>query len=122
MTCCCYGGGNSTSKVEAMSQSGHGSSKPTLHKVMHSPWRVSGRWMRLVVGRGLLSCWPLLLGGDTSRTPARGGRGAQGLNCKFSFSSKVLYVKISVLSLDMILLKTKMQRLHLNYVPAIFSI
>jgi hypothetical protein len=75
-TSCCYGGGNSTSEVEAMSQSGHGSSKPTLHKVMHSPWRVSGPWMQLVIGRGLLSCWPLLLGGDTSRTPARGGRGA----------------------------------------------
>jgi hypothetical protein len=60
---------------------------------MSSPWRLGVPWLRLIVGRGLPGSWPLLLGGDASRTPARGGRGAQGLDCKLSFSSRVLFIK-----------------------------
>jgi hypothetical protein len=51
-------------------------------------------------GRGLPSCWPLFLGGDTWRTPASGGGGAQGLHCKNILGSRVLFVIGSVLSLD----------------------
>jgi hypothetical protein len=42
----------------------------------------------------------LLLGGVASRTPMSGGRGAMGLDCKFSSISRVLFVKRSALSLD----------------------
>jgi hypothetical protein len=35
----------------------------------------------------------LLLGGDASRTSARGGGGTQGLDCKFSFVPRVPFVK-----------------------------
>jgi hypothetical protein len=69
---CRNGDGNSTSGEEALSHSGHGSSKPIHHKVMHSPWRLGGPWLRLIVKRGLSSYRPLILGGDTSRTPTRG--------------------------------------------------
>jgi hypothetical protein len=97
---CRNGDENSTSHEEALSRSSHGSSKPIHHEVMRSPWRLGRPWLRLIIGRGLPSCWPLLLGGDASRTPTRGGGGVQGLDCKLSFSSKVLFVKRLTLSLD----------------------
>jgi hypothetical protein len=90
---CRHGGSTSTSVVEAFTRSGHGGSKPAHHEVICSPWRPSGPWLRLVVGRGLPSCRPLFFGGDASRTPARGGGGALGLDCLVSISSRVLYVK-----------------------------
>jgi hypothetical protein len=115
-----FGGRSSTSDVEAISQSGHGSSKPALREVMCSPWKASRPWLGLVVGRGLLSCWPSFLGGDASRMPANGGRGAQGLDCLLSFSSRVLVIKRSALSLDRRFPRTTMQRLHLYPVTATF--
>jgi hypothetical protein len=56
--------------------------------------------LNIVVGRGLLSCWPLILGGDASRMPASGGGGTQGLDCFESSSSRVLVVKRSVFFVD----------------------
>jgi hypothetical protein len=91
---------NSTSGEEALSQSGHGSSKPIHHEVMHSPWRLGGPWPWLIVKRGLSRCRPLLLGSYALRTPTRGGGGAQGLNFKLSFSTRVLFLKRPALSLD----------------------
>jgi hypothetical protein len=107
-TYCRFGGRNSTSGVEAFARSGHGSSKPAHHEVICSPWRAGGPWLRLVVGRGLPSCRPLFLGGDASRTPARGGCGALGLDCLVSASFRVLYVKSSAFSLDRSLPRTRM--------------
>jgi hypothetical protein len=95
-----HGGGFSTSREEAMLRSGHGSSRPIHHEVMHSPWRIGGPWLRFIAERGLSGYRPLLLGGDASRTPARGGGGAQGLDCNLTFGSRVLFVKRSALSLD----------------------
>jgi hypothetical protein len=46
-----------------------------------------------VIERGLPSSWPLLLGGDASRTPANGGDGAQGHVCFLSFCPRVFFVK-----------------------------
>jgi hypothetical protein len=117
---CRNGGGNSTSDEEALSRSSHGSSKPTHHEVMRSTWRLGGPWLRLIIGRGLPSCWPLLLGSDASRTPGRGGGGVQGLDCKLSFSSLVLFVKGLTLSLEKKSPRLELQRLHLYFLHATF--
>jgi hypothetical protein len=113
------GGRISTSMKEAWSRSSHGSSRLTHHEVMHSPWRVGGPWLQLVVGRGLPSCSSLLLGGDALRTPARGGGGALRLDCLLSFSSRVLYVKKLALSSDRRLPRT---RLHKGCICLTFNI
>jgi hypothetical protein len=52
-----------------------------------------------VVGRGLPSSWPLLLGGHASRTPAEGDREAKGLDRFSIFSFKVVLVKSLAFSL-----------------------
>jgi hypothetical protein len=52
---CQFGGRSSTSGVEAISQPGHGSSKPALCEVMRSPRKAGGPWLRLIAGRGLPS-------------------------------------------------------------------
>jgi hypothetical protein len=116
---CRHGGSVSTSGVEAFTRSGHGSSKPAHHEVICSPWRAGGPWLRLVVGRGLPSCRSLFLGGDASRTPARGGGGALGLNCLVSVSSKVLFVKRSAFSSDRSPPWTRMQKgcIFILYLP-----
>jgi hypothetical protein len=62
------------------------------HEVMRSPWPGSGPRWQINAGRGLLSSWSLFLGGDAWGTPARSGRGAQGLDCFRSSSSRVLFV------------------------------
>jgi hypothetical protein len=54
------------------------------------PWRKGRPWLQIVTERVLPSSWPSLLGGDASRTPTSGVGGAQGLDCKFSFGSRVL--------------------------------
>jgi hypothetical protein len=51
-----------------------------------------------VVGRGLPSSWPLLLGGDALRMPANGGDDTQGPVCFSSLCSRVFYVKEMALS------------------------
>jgi hypothetical protein len=94
------GGVISTSGAEDWSRSRHGSSKSSHREVMCSPQRLGGPWVRHVVGRGLPSCWPLLLGSNASRMPARGGGGALGLDCKVTFSFRVLFIKKSALSTD----------------------
>jgi hypothetical protein len=86
-------GENSTSMRETLLRSGHRCSRPIHHEVMRSPWRFGGPWLRFVAGRGLL-------GGDTSRTLASGGRGTRGLLCKLFSGSRVVFVKSSALSLD----------------------
>jgi hypothetical protein len=86
------GGGISTSGAEDWSRSRHGSSKSSHREVMRSPRRLGGPWVRHVVGRGLPSCWPLLLGCNASRMPARGGGGALGLDCKVTFSFRVIFI------------------------------
>jgi hypothetical protein len=72
------GGGKSTSGEEALSRSNDRSLKHVLHDVTCSPWRVETRWTMVAAHRrrGLPSCWPLLLGADAWRTPARGGGAA----------------------------------------------
>jgi hypothetical protein len=52
-----------------------------------------------VIGRGLPSSWPLLLGGDALRTSASGGDDAQGPDCSSSLCSRVFFVKEMALSL-----------------------
>jgi hypothetical protein len=49
---CRFSGRFSISDVEAISQPGHGSSKPALCEVMRSPQKAGGPWLRLIVGRG----------------------------------------------------------------------
>jgi hypothetical protein len=51
-------------------------------------------------GRGLPSSWPLILGGFIWRTPAKGDGEAQGLDCKLSYSSRVIFVKNKTFSID----------------------
>jgi hypothetical protein len=109
---CRSGGRSSTSGAEAISLPGHGSSKPVHHEVIHSSWRSGGPCSRLVVGRGLPSCRPLFLGGDALRTPARGGGGAQGLDCRVSFSFRVLVVKRSAFFVVWTFPRARLQRLH----------
>jgi hypothetical protein len=63
----------STSMLEALARHYHGCSNSPQIEVIRSPIRREGpRWMS-VVGRGLPSSWPLLLGSDALRTPANGG-------------------------------------------------
>jgi hypothetical protein len=117
---CRFGGRFSTSGVEAISQPGHGSSKPALCEVMRSPRKAGGPWLRLVVGRGLPSCRSLFLSGDALRTSASGGGGAQGLDCLGSFSSRVLVVKRTTFSVIRVSPRARLQRLFLYPVPALF--
>jgi hypothetical protein len=94
---CWQGGDFSTSTVEAF----HlrcGCSKLSGHEVIRSPWLGSGPRRQINAGRRLPSNWPLFLGGDACRTPAKCGGGTEGLDCFRSFSSRVLCVKSKVLS------------------------
>jgi hypothetical protein len=69
---CRQGGNSPASRIEA-SRHWRGCSNSLRGEVIHSPhWREGPRWLS-VVGRGLPSSWPLLLGGDAARTPAMGG-------------------------------------------------
>jgi hypothetical protein len=97
---CRNGGESSTSGAKAWYRSSLGSSKPSRREVIRSPRRLGGPWLWRVVTRGLPSCWPLLLGGDASRTPARGGGDALRLDCKVPFSFKVLFIKRVALYAD----------------------
>jgi hypothetical protein len=88
----------STSMLEAFSRHRRGCSSSLWGEVIRSPlWR-EGPWWLSVVGRGLPSSWPLLLGGDASRTLANGGDDDQGHDCLLSFCSRVLFVKEMILS------------------------
>jgi hypothetical protein len=95
---CRYGGAYSTSSAEALLRSGRGCLNPLLYEVIHSPWRRGGPWLLIVAGRGLPSSWSLILGGDALRTPAMGGKDAQGHDCFLSFCSRVFCVKGMALS------------------------
>jgi hypothetical protein len=114
---CRSDGKSSTSGVEAITLPDHGSSKPVHHEVIRSPRRSGGPCPRLVVRRGLPSCRPLFLGGDALRTPTRGGGGAQGLDCRVSFSSGVLVVKRSAFFVVWAFPRARLQRMHLYHVP-----
>jgi hypothetical protein len=95
---CRQGGISSTSMMEAFSRHCRGCSNSLRGEVIRSPHRREGpRWMS-VVGRGLPSSWSLLLGGDASRTPAKGGDDAQGPVCFLSLCSRVFSVKEMALS------------------------
>jgi hypothetical protein len=90
---CRQGGNCSTSMMEALARHCRGCSNSPRGEVIRSPlWREGPRWMS-VVGRGLPSSWPLLLGGDASRTSAKGGEDAQGHVCFISFCPRVFSVK-----------------------------
>jgi hypothetical protein len=105
---------------KALLWSGHGCSNPFYHEVIRSPWRKGRPWLQIVAGRGLPSSWPLLLGGDASRMPARGGEGAQGLDCKLNFCSRVLFCKKIRLSLYR-KSPRDLKRLFLHIVPNTFN-
>jgi hypothetical protein len=95
---CRQGGISSTSLLEACSWHCHGCSISLRGKVIRSPhWREGPQWLS-IVGRGLPSNWPLLLGGDASRMPAKGGDDAQGPACFLSLCSRVFFVKEIALS------------------------
>jgi hypothetical protein len=90
---CRQGGICLTSMLEALVWHCRGCSNSPRNEVIRSPLRREGpRWLS-VVGRGLPSSWPLLLGGDASRTPTNGGDDAQGHGCFLSFCSRVFHVK-----------------------------
>jgi hypothetical protein len=90
---CRQGGNSSTSMLEACSRHCRGCSNSLRGEVIRSPHRREGpRWMS-VIRRGLPSSWSLLLGGDASRTPAKGGDDAQGPDCFLSLCSWVFFVK-----------------------------
>jgi hypothetical protein len=59
----------------------------------------------------------MLLGGPTSRTPAKGDREAKGLDRFSIFSSKLVFVKSLAFSLDRRSPRTKLEKATLNYVP-----
>jgi hypothetical protein len=95
---CRQGGNSSTSMLEAFSRHCRGCSNSFRGEVIRSPHRSEGpRWMS-VIGSRLPSSWPLLLGGDASRTPANGGEDAQGPDCFSSLCSRVFFVKEMTLS------------------------
>jgi hypothetical protein len=95
---CRKGDNCSTSMLEAFSRHCRGCSSSLRGEVIRSPLRREGPWWMSVVGRGLPSSWPLLLGGDASRTPANGGDDAQGHDCLLSLCSRVFFVKEMALS------------------------
>jgi hypothetical protein len=95
---CRQGGNRSTSMWEAFSRHCRGCLNSLRDEVILSPHRSEGPWWMSVIGRGLPSSWPLLLGGDALRTPANGGEGAQGPDCFSSLCSRVFYVKEIALS------------------------
>jgi hypothetical protein len=69
-----------------------GCSKPLSCEVICSPQDGGGPRQRILVGRGLPSSWPLLLGGDAWGAPAIGGGGTQGPDRVSSFCLRVLIV------------------------------
>jgi hypothetical protein len=95
---CRQGGNSSTSMLEACSRHCRGCSNSLRGEVICSPHRREGPWWMSVVGRGLPSSWSLLLGGDASRTPMKGGDDAQGPDCFLSLCSWVFFVKEMTLS------------------------
>jgi hypothetical protein len=97
---CRQGGASSTSISEALIWHRHGCSSPHRREVIPSSRRSGGSWWLLVVGRGLPSSRPLLLGGIAWRMPAKGDNDTQGLDCKLSFSSRVVFVKSKAFSTD----------------------
>jgi hypothetical protein len=115
---CRRSGSASTSMSEALIRHRHGCSSPCRREVMRSPRRSGGPWWLLVVGRGLPSSRPLLLGGFAWRTPAKGDRDAQGLDCKLSYSSRVVFVKSKAFSIDRRFPRARLEkRAKLNDVP-----
>jgi hypothetical protein len=116
-TLCRQGGDIQTSTVEAF----HlrcGCSKLPGHEVMRSPWLGSGPRRQINVGRGLPSSWPLFLGGNAWRTPAKCGGGTEGLDCFRSSSSRVLCVKSRVLSSNSRFPRARDARTFVEIVPA----
>jgi hypothetical protein len=95
---CRQGGNSSASMLEACSRHCRGCLNSLRGKVIRSPHRREGPWWMSVVGRGLPSSWSLLLGGDASRTSAKGGDDAQGPDCFLSLCSWVFFCKEMALS------------------------
>jgi hypothetical protein len=89
---------STTSDEEAMARLRRGCSNLLSCEVICSPQDGGGPRLRVLVGRGLPSSWPLFLGGDALRTPATCDGGTRGLNCFFIFSSRVFYVNKQALS------------------------
>jgi hypothetical protein len=117
---CRQGGDFSTSTVEAL----HlrcGCSKLSGHEVICSPWLESGPQRQISAGRRLPSNWPLFLGGDALRTPAKCGGGTEGLDCFISFSSRVLCVKSKVLSSNSRFSRASDARTFVQIVPAMLQ-
>jgi hypothetical protein len=89
-------------KIENVDQPHENRHKPSRELEAFSPrsdsFLMAIGWIE-AAGRGLPGCWPLLLGGDTWRTLAIGGGGAQGLHCKNILGPRVLSVIGMVLSL-----------------------
>jgi hypothetical protein len=75
-----------------------GCSKLLSCEVIRSPQDSGGPRQRILVGRGLLSSWPLLLSGDAWRTPAIGGRDTLGCDCFFFDLVRVFFTKLQALS------------------------
>jgi hypothetical protein len=114
---CQQGSMSSTFMMEALIRHRHGCSNPLRREVIRSPRRSGGPWWLLVVGRGLPSKRSLLLGGSAWRTPAKGDGGVLGLDCKFTFCSRMLSVKSAALSLDRNFPRTRIEKAAFNSVP-----
>jgi hypothetical protein len=111
---CRRSGLSSTSSSEALIQHRHGCPNPNRREVMRSPRRSGGPWWPLVIGRGPLGSSPLFLGGIAWRTPTKGDGEAPGLDCKLSFSSRVVSVKSKAFFVDRRFPRASLEkRLHL---------
>jgi hypothetical protein len=89
---------SSTSKTEALHRTIRRSSTLLHRQVVRPRRRRSGRRIRCFAGRMLLSSSASNLDRIVSRSPARGGGGAQGPNCFSSFCPRVFSVNLEGLS------------------------
>jgi hypothetical protein len=112
-----HGGGFTTSSEEALLQSSSGCSKPPIRKVTCSPRVEGGPLLQIVVGKGLPSSRLRFLGGFAWRTPTSGDGDARGLDCNFSFGSRVVCLKRMALFVDRRSHMTRLERDFLIFVP-----
>jgi hypothetical protein len=107
----------STSTSEACSRHRYGCSNSLQDEVIRSPPWMKGPWQLSVARRRLLSSWSLLLGGNASRTPAKGVRATEGPDCFPLFCSRVVSIKSWALSLDRRFPRAYLEKALLNFVP-----
>jgi hypothetical protein len=91
-------GPSSTSKTEALQRSVRRSSTLLHRQVVLPRRRRSGRRIRCFAGSMLLSSLASYLDGNISRSPTRGGEGAQGPGCFSRFCLRVFFVILEGLS------------------------